>query len=147
MSKPFEMVDAKGKTVCAIVKLKSRINEHRATITEDFQAMKDIVTAKRRQEIIHEWVVKKVKDTYVKMNPRYRNCNFEYEALESMILNNGRKRNNCGHRITTYLILCLFGLCVSLSTSAQTKQKKATRCISTMLTIYGITSSNCLMFR
>ncbi len=80
MSKPFEMVDAKGKTVCAIVKLKSRINEHRATITEDFQAMKDIVTAKRRQEIIHEWVVKKVKDTYVKMNPRYRNCNFEYEG-------------------------------------------------------------------
>lgn len=80
MSKPFEMVDAKGKIVCAIVKLKSRINEHRATITEDFQAMKDIVTAKRRQEIIHEWVVKKVKDTYVKMNPRYRNCNFEYEG-------------------------------------------------------------------
>lgn len=43
MSKPFEMVDAKGKTVCAIVKLKSRINEHRATITEDFQAMKRIL--------------------------------------------------------------------------------------------------------
>lgn len=44
-----------------------------------------------------------------------------------MILNNGRKRNNCGHRITTYLILCLFGLCVSLSTSAQTKQKKGNK--------------------
>lgn len=80
VSEPFQMVNAKGKTVCAIVKLKSRVDEHRATITEDFQEMKNIVTAQRRQEIIHDWVVKKVKETYVRMNPRYRNGDFEYEG-------------------------------------------------------------------
>lgn len=80
ISKPFVMTNAKGKTVCAIVKLRSRVKEHRATITEDFQAMKDIVTVKRRQQIIHDWVVKKIKDTYVRMNPRYRDCDFEYEG-------------------------------------------------------------------
>lgn len=80
VSKPFQMVNAKGKVVCAIVKLKSRIDEHKATITEDFQTLKDIVLAKRKQQTIHDWVVKKIRDTYVRMDPRYRNCDFEYEG-------------------------------------------------------------------
>lgn len=80
ISMPFQMVNARGKVVCAIVKLKARVPEHRATITEDFQAMRDIVTAKRRMEIIHDWVVKKVKETYVRINPRYKDCKFQYEG-------------------------------------------------------------------
>ena len=80
VSMPFQMVNSRGKVVCAIVKLKARIPEHRATITEDFQTMRDIVTAKRRKEVLHDWVVKKVKETYVRINPRYRNCNFQYEG-------------------------------------------------------------------
>ena len=81
VSRSFQMVNDKGKTLCAIVKLKSRTPEHRATITEDFQEMKNIVIAQRRQKIIHDWVEKKVKDTYVRINPRYRtDCKFEYEG-------------------------------------------------------------------
>ncbi|MDD7273352.1 MAG: peptidylprolyl isomerase [Prevotella sp.] len=80
VSEPFEMINAKGKTVCAIIKLVSRRDEHRATITEDFQEMKDIVTAQRKKDIIHDWIVKKVKETYVRMNPRYKDAKFEYEG-------------------------------------------------------------------
>ncbi len=80
MSEPFKMVNTKGKTVCAIVKLKNRIDAHRANITEDFQVLKDMVMEKRRDEIIHNWVVKKIKDTYVRMSPEYAGCNFEYEG-------------------------------------------------------------------
>ena len=80
ISAPFQMVNNRGKVVCVIVKLKSRTDEHRATITEDFQTMRDIVIAHRRQEIIHEWVVSKIKNTYVRMNPRYKDCKFKYEG-------------------------------------------------------------------
>ena len=80
VSMPFQMVSSRGKVVCAIVKLKARVPEHRATITEDFQAMRDIVIAQRRKEILHDWVVKKVKETYVRINPRYKNCKFQYEG-------------------------------------------------------------------
>lgn len=80
VSKAFQMVNERGKIVCLICKLKSRINEHRATITEDFQDMKDIVLAKRREETIHKWVEKKIKDTYVRMLPEYKNCKFEYDG-------------------------------------------------------------------
>lgn len=80
ISDAFQMVNDKGKTVCAIVKLKSRTEGHRATITEDFQVMKDVVLAKRREEFLKTWVKDKLSKTYVRMNDRYRDCKFEYEG-------------------------------------------------------------------
>lgn len=80
ISSPFQMVNSRGKTVCAIVKLVSRTEGHRATITEDFQVMKDIVTAKEREDALREWVINKIKSTYVRMNERYKSCDFEYEG-------------------------------------------------------------------
>ena len=80
VSQPFQMINERGKTVCAIVKLKNRTEGHKATITEDFQVLKNVVLAKRREEVIHDWVVKRIKSTYVRINDRYRNCDFEYEG-------------------------------------------------------------------
>lgn len=81
VSAPFQMISLKnGKTVCAIVKLKNRVETHRATITEDFQTMKDIVQAKRREEFIDKWIKDKIKATYVRINDRYKNCDFQYEG-------------------------------------------------------------------
>ena len=75
ISQPFKMIDSRGKTTCAIVKLKSRIEGHKATITEDFQVMREVVLNKRRQEALHDWVVDKIKHTYVRMNDRYKDLN------------------------------------------------------------------------
>ena len=80
ISTPFEMINERGKTVCAIVKLKSRTEGHKATITEDFQVLKNVVLAKRREQVLHDWVVNRIKSTYVRINDRYRNCDFEYEG-------------------------------------------------------------------
>ena len=80
VSQPFQMINERSKTVCAIVKLKNRTEGHKATITEDFQVMKNVVLAKRREQVLHDWVVNRIKSTYVRINDRYRNCNFEYEG-------------------------------------------------------------------
>lgn len=80
ISAPFKMINSKGKTVVAIVKLKSRVEGHRAKITEDFQTMQDVVEAKEREKKLHDWVVNKIKQTYVRMNPRYKDCDFEYQG-------------------------------------------------------------------
>lgn len=80
VSDAFQMINSKGKTVCAIVKLKSRIEGHRATITDDFQVLKNVVLNKEREDFIHNWVVNKIKRTYVRMNDRYKNCEFEYQG-------------------------------------------------------------------
>ena len=80
ISAPFQMINTRGKTVCAIVKLKSRVNGHKAVITEDYQTMKDIVLNKRREEKLHEWVADKIKSTYTRLNDRYKDCKFEYQG-------------------------------------------------------------------
>ncbi len=80
ISPSFEMINSKGKRVCAIIKLRQRTDSHRATITEDFQTMKDVVLAKRREQVLHDWVAEKLKNTYVRMNEQYRGCKFEYEG-------------------------------------------------------------------
>jgi len=80
ISKPFTMVNAKGKTVCAIARLKNRIMTHRASITEDFQVMKGVVEAKRGEEIVLNWIKEKQKSTYIRINPDWRDCEFQYEG-------------------------------------------------------------------
>lgn len=82
ISPAFQMVNSRGKTVCAVIKLKSRTEGHRATITEDFQTLKDVVLIKRKNDFIHDWVKKKIKETYVRMDDRYKGCDFEYDGWE-----------------------------------------------------------------
>lgn len=80
VSEAFQMTNSKGKTVCAIVMLKSRVEGHRATITEDFQAMKEVVLRNRREAYLKDWVKEKLKTIYVRVNDRYKDCTFEYEG-------------------------------------------------------------------
>lgn len=81
ISTPFEMINSKGTNVVAVVKLKSRTEGHKASITEDFQVMKDVVLEKEREKTLHDWVVDKIKHTYVRMAPRYRDpSKYEYEG-------------------------------------------------------------------
>lgn len=78
VSKAFTMTNESGQTVCAIVKLKNRIESHRAHMTEDFQKLRDIVYNKRCEEKIQNWIVEKQKQTFVRINPDWRNCDFMY---------------------------------------------------------------------
>ena len=80
ISAPFKMVDHRGKTVAAIIKLINRIDGHRAKITEDFQTMQEVVMQKESEKKLHDWVVNKIKNTYVRMNDRYKDCDFEYQG-------------------------------------------------------------------
>jgi peptidyl-prolyl cis-trans isomerase SurA len=80
ISNAFQMINQRGKTVSVIAKLKSRTEGHKASVTEDFQIMKDVVLNKRREDRIHQWVVDKIKSTYTRLNDDYKDCNFEYEG-------------------------------------------------------------------
>ena len=79
ISKAFSMIREKdGKEICVIVKLKSRINGHKATINEDYQNLKEVVLDKRREELLQKWIVEKQKHTYVRINDNWKNCDFKY---------------------------------------------------------------------
>ena len=78
VSEPFVMIDRKGKEVCAIVKLKSRIEGHKATPTDDFQVVKDVMVAKMKEQKLEEWIKEKQKTTYVRINGEWCDCEFQY---------------------------------------------------------------------
>lgn len=78
ISKPFTMLDKSGKQQCCIVKLKSRIKAHAATITEDFQVLSTIVRNRRCEEFLDNWIREKQRTTYVRINPEWVNCEFKY---------------------------------------------------------------------
>ncbi len=79
MSKPFEMTYTNNtKTVCAIVKLKSRIKAHRASLSEDFSILQGIVLNKKKEDLLRKWIIDKQKTTYIRINEKWCDCQFEY---------------------------------------------------------------------
>ena len=80
ISKPFLMINSKGKEVVAIVKLREKVDGHRATMKDDYQIMQDVVQAKISEEKIEKWIRDKQKVTYVRINEDWRNCDFQYDG-------------------------------------------------------------------
>ena len=78
ISQPIIMLNKNSKEVCAIVKLKNRIEGHKATISEDYQRLKAIVQEKLGEEKLHKWIQEKQKSTYVRINDNWVKCDFKY---------------------------------------------------------------------
>lgn len=78
VSKPFVMVQSNGRTVCAIVKLKNRIDGHKANLKDDYEHLKEMYMEKVGEDKINRWIKNKQKNTYVRINNDSRKCEFVY---------------------------------------------------------------------
>ncbi len=78
ISQPFFMENSKGKQVCAIVKLKSRTEQHKANLTDDYQLMKNYVQNQKNEKVLQEWVKEKQKETYIRISPELQGCDWTY---------------------------------------------------------------------
>ena len=81
ISEPFIMIDqSRNKEIVAIVKLSRRIEGHKANLSDDYQILKNMYENNRKAKIIDDWVVKKQKETYVRIGDDWRNCEFKYSG-------------------------------------------------------------------
>ncbi len=78
ISQPFAWLLDNGKTVCAIAKIRSRTQAHQATFSEDYEVLRQMYEAKLSDERIREWIKKKQRATYVRVNKDSRGCEFLY---------------------------------------------------------------------
>jgi peptidyl-prolyl cis-trans isomerase SurA len=79
ISQAFIMKDSKrDQDIVAIVKLVDRIPAHKATIAEDYQTIKGMYESSAKQKIVKDWLSKKIKDTYVKIEDNWADCEFEH---------------------------------------------------------------------
>ena len=79
VSQPFAMVDrTKNKEICAIVRLKSKRDAHKANLVDDFQVIRDMYAQKLSGELIDKWIRDKQQEIYVSIDPSWRGCDFQY---------------------------------------------------------------------
>jgi len=81
ISEAFVMRDAsKNKDVAAIVRLTSRVEGHRANLADDYNMIKEMYENHKREEILKDWLENKIKDTYVRIEDGWGNCDFRYQG-------------------------------------------------------------------
>ncbi len=81
VSKPFVMIDPKlNREVVAMVKLTNRTDGHKANMVDDYQTIKDMYENAQREKLLSEWLEKKIKDTYVRIEDGWRNCEFKHRG-------------------------------------------------------------------
>lgn len=81
ISQPFVMIDPnRNKEIVAIVKLTRRIAGHKANLSEDYQTLKAMYENSRKAKIIDDWVAKKQRETFVRIDDDWRNCEFKYSG-------------------------------------------------------------------
>jgi len=81
LSRPFIMKEPKrNRDIVAIVKLTNRIEGHRANLSDDYQMIKGMYENSIKDKKVSEWIEKKIKDTYVRIEDGWRNCDFKHEG-------------------------------------------------------------------
>ena len=78
ISDPFTLQLSNGKVTCAIVKLKSKINGHKATVADDYEILYEMVSQMRQQEALEKWIREKQRTTYVRISEGWNDCEFMY---------------------------------------------------------------------
>jgi peptidyl-prolyl cis-trans isomerase SurA len=79
ISAPFAMISpTTNKEVVAVVKVKSKVENHKANLTDDYQMLRAMYEEKEKQDFITNWIVKKQKETYISIDPAWVNCTFQY---------------------------------------------------------------------
>jgi len=76
ISNPIVDEDPKGGKKYKILTITNRINEHPADYGKDYIKIKDIALKEKQINAIGKWTEEKIKETYIKINNEYQNCEF-----------------------------------------------------------------------
>ena len=81
ISDAFIMMDPKrNREIVALVKLTARIPAHKANLSDDYQTIKGLYENAAKQKMIDQWIARKIKDTYVKIEDNWSDCEFEHDG-------------------------------------------------------------------
>ena len=86
ISEPVESTDNEGyqqgrngNTVYKIIRVDKIIPAHPASFTNDYTELQNRVRMQRQMQAIDEFLEKKIKDTYIVIDPMYKECTFSRE--------------------------------------------------------------------
>ncbi|MDH3321500.1 MAG: peptidylprolyl isomerase [Flavobacteriaceae bacterium] len=77
ISNVFYEETRQGKKMYKFILLKSKTESHTADISKDYVKIQDLALQKKKAEAIEKWSDEKIKDTYIKINESYLDCDFK----------------------------------------------------------------------
>jgi peptidyl-prolyl cis-trans isomerase SurA len=57
--------------------MKEKLEGHTADFVLDYVKIQNLTLAKKKQETIEKWINDKVKDTFIKIDDSFKDCNFK----------------------------------------------------------------------
>ena len=66
-----------------LIKLIDRSEAHVAEMALDYQRIKQIALAYKKQDVLEEWTQEKIQDTFVRVNNEYLQCTFERQWINN----------------------------------------------------------------
>jgi peptidyl-prolyl cis-trans isomerase SurA len=78
VSTPVPAQTEEGKDSYRLIKLTSRVEPHRANLTDDYSLITENALVQKKEQKIMEWVNKNVENAYIMIIDDYKNCDFEY---------------------------------------------------------------------
>jgi peptidyl-prolyl cis-trans isomerase SurA len=78
VSPVIQYVGSDAKQAWRIVYLKSRTEPHKANMQDDYIKLLNMATFERHKKSITDWITKKSKTTYIKIDSEFNSCKLEY---------------------------------------------------------------------
>lgn len=79
LSQPSRWVDIEQQDAYRLIKVVNRVEPHRANMRDDYGRLRNIALQAKQQDVMNEWVEKKIRETYVRINHSYYNCTFRQD--------------------------------------------------------------------
>lgn len=74
--------DNTGRPFYKIITVTNRYPEHKANYSQDYNKIKDLALRDKQLEAIEKWQKEKIQETYVKINGKYRECEYSSNWLK-----------------------------------------------------------------
>jgi peptidyl-prolyl cis-trans isomerase SurA len=79
ISAPVPTQTEEGKEAFRLVKLKSRVEPHRANLVDDYSLLTNLTLEYKKELKIIDWVNKHVENAYIMIIDDYKDCEFDYD--------------------------------------------------------------------
>lgn len=76
-SAPFESRDEHANIVFKIIKVKRIVPAHKTNLKDDYDKIQEMAKSSKENEILSEWVSRKIKSFYIRIDNDFHGCNFQ----------------------------------------------------------------------
>lgn len=77
ITEPFYDETREGEKMFKLLLLKSKSETHIANYVEDYVKIQNLALLKKQEEAVEDWADEKIKDTYIKINEKHKDCEFD----------------------------------------------------------------------